>query len=135
MAKIALATLMVLYFWASPAMAQQVLYCVDTEAVGFKWDKDGKARQRPFAEDRFTVKIVSDKERVIIRMTGDTAGTSEHYTCKPTRPTGRMACDEGTGVSPWVSYRNSYTRAYLAGPPAGGADQNIWMAYGTCTGF
>ena len=61
-------------------------------------------------------------------------GEAERYTCKPTGRE-RIACDDGSGVSPWVFYRGTYTRAYLGGPPAGGLDPNIWMAYGTCTGF
>ena len=39
-----------LCFWSSPAMAQQVLYCVDTAGTGFWWDKQGSG----FKAERFT---------------------------------------------------------------------------------
>ena len=119
----------------APALAQQVLYCVDTQAVGFVWDKTGQVRQVPFKEDRFTVNVLSDTHRSITRTTGDSAGWKKLYACKASWPEGRIVCDDGEGDVPWVFYRNTYTRAFLAGPPAGGIDQNIWMAYGTCTRF
>jgi hypothetical protein len=65
---------------ASPVLAEEVLYCVDTEMVGFAWDKAGQARQARFKPDRFTVKLVSDTERIITRMVGHTAGSSRTYT-------------------------------------------------------
>jgi hypothetical protein len=67
---------------ASPAMAQQVLYCVDTQAVGFIWDKPDQARPAAFKEERYTVKVLSETDRIITRMVGDTAGQQEMYTCR-----------------------------------------------------
>jgi len=118
----------------SPAMAEEDLYCVDTQAVGFKWDNGRQVWQSAFREDRFTVKVVSDTQRIITKMVGDTAGFSRWYTCSSTWSRG-IACNDGAGDMPWVFYRDTYTRAFLAGPPAGGTDQNIWIAYGTCTKF
>src|SRR5262245_60014154 len=82
---------------ASPVLAEEVLYCVDTQAVGFVWD-NGNVRRRAFTQER-------------------------------------IICAESTSFEPWAFYRNTYTRAFLAGPPAGGTDPNTWIAYGTCTKF
>jgi hypothetical protein len=121
----------------SPVLAQQVLYCVDTAATGFRWDKDGKVRQATFENDRFTVQVLSDNERIITPMTGEIAGKSKRYTC--TRPYSgvqeRLVCDDGYDDEPWVFFRNTYTHAFTSGPPAGGTDVNIFVTYGTCTKF
>src|SRR6516225_4454760 len=69
---------------ASLAMADEVLYCTDTDGIGFKWDNTGKVSSGKFNQDRFTVKVISDTQRVIARMVGDTAGTSSLYTCART---------------------------------------------------
>jgi hypothetical protein len=149
------------WFMASPVLAEEVLHCVDTQVVGFVWDKPpgtrttrgtwrrqarpGPARRRERAEavregepERYTIKIVSGAERIITRTVGDTAGSSHVYKCKQSSPLTSpedLACDEGTGMAPWVFHRNTYTRAFLYGPPAGGGDPNIYIAYGTCTKF
>jgi hypothetical protein len=106
------------------------------------WDNKGSnPRRAGFEGYRFTVKIVSEKRRIITRMVGDTAGTDNSYGCRQILSDGRIACDEYTGAMPWdFSYNNrSYTRAYLAGPPpAGGTPSdppNIAVAYGICTKF
>jgi hypothetical protein len=120
-------------------MAQQVLYCVDTDTTGFVWDKEGKARRNTFALERYTVKVLSDSKRLITR-TGDPRGDAE-YTCKQPYPRAQpewIECDYSSGGNePWLFYRNRYTRAYLAGgsPTNSPLDPNIWIAYGTCTGF
>src|SRR6478672_10313852 len=115
----------VLCFTVAPALAEQVLYCVDTDAVGFFWNTDtSQARRMPFKVDRYTVKVLSETARIMTRMVGDTAGRQEVYTCKLFAP-GRIACDRGDGIEPWLFSGNTYTRAYLAGPPAGGTDKNI----------
>ena len=128
---------MALWFTASLAMADEVLYCTDTAGVGFVWDEAGRAVAKPFTEDRFTVKVISDTQRVIARMVGDTAGTSNIYMCRGS-PEGQINCDDAAGYRPWAFYKNTYTRAFLAGPPAGppgSMDQNIWISYGTCARF
>ena len=131
--------LLILALWlaASPALAQQVLHCVDTQVIGFKWDDpNGKASSRAFQEERATIKIVSDTYRIITRMQGDIAGSQFDYQCSSRAyPKGRIVCHDMTGAELWIFYRNSYTRAFLGGPPAGGSEPNIVMAYGVCTGF
>jgi hypothetical protein len=123
---------------ASSALAEEVLYCVDTQAVGFKWDKAGTVRAGSFIVERYTVKLLSDTQRIITRMVGDAAETGIRYACHKTYPNveeERITCDDGSGTVPWQFNRNTYTRAFLAGPPAGGTDPNIMVVYGTCTKF
>jgi hypothetical protein len=121
---------------ASPVQAEEVLYCVDMDATGFLWDKDNHASQRNFKLERHTIKVMSDTERLIQRMEGDTAGKTRRYKCRRTYgPPESTACDDGLGDNPWVFYQTTYVRAFLAGPPAGGWDSNITVAYGTCTKF
>src|SRR5262249_41120617 len=64
---------------ASLALAEDVLYCVDTDLTGFKWDNKGSVRTANFVAQRYTVKVVSDTERLITRMLGDTAGSTDRY--------------------------------------------------------
>jgi hypothetical protein len=64
-------------FLASAALADEpaVLSCTDAAATGFKWQKNSKEPDAVrFEPDRFTVRIISDEERVITRTTGDTQG-------------------------------------------------------------
>jgi len=67
---------------ASLALAEDVLYCVDTDLTGFKWDNKGSVRTANFVAQRYTVKVVSDTERLITRMLGDTAGSTDRYHCE-----------------------------------------------------
>ena len=128
--------MMVLCFTATSVLADEVLYCTDTAAAGFQWGKNTAAspRQGPFNEERYTIKVVTETERIITRMVGDTAGKSTQYECSQ-YPDGHIGCRDILGVLPWVFYKNTYARALLAGPPAGGEDPNIYLAYGTCTKF
>ena len=126
-----------------PVLAEEVLYCVDTLAVGISWDKAGVAAPTGFNAQRYTIKVLSDTKRTIARMTGDTAGSSKDYTCsRPLRfEPNRIVCDDdGTRVEPWIFSYNNFTRAFLNGPPTGNpadpigrTDPNIFVAYGTCT--
>ena len=129
--------MMALCFTASSVLADEVLYCTDTAVTGFQWDKNGAVspRQGLFKEDRFTIKVVTETERIIIRMVGDTAGKSHQYKCSERPPYGQIVCNDITGLLPWVFQKNTYTRVFLAGPPAGGEDPNSYLAYGTCTKF
>jgi hypothetical protein len=112
---------------ASTALAEEVLYCVDTDVVGFKWDKAGKARATSFSEGRYTVKVLSGTARILTQMVGDIAGILTPMTCQ-TPYEGTIACVDALGTNPWIFYHNTYTRAFLAGPPAGeNADPNIWI--------
>jgi hypothetical protein len=126
---------MALCLAASPVLAEEVMDCVDTQSVGFVWDKAGKVRQRPFTEDRYRVEVLSDTQRIITPMVGDTAGHSDWYICHTPYEEGEIACEDGAGTAPWLFHRNTYTRAFLLRPPGGGGDPNIGVAYGTCTGF
>ena len=58
-------------FGASPGLADEVLYCADTEVVGFKWDGNGQASTEHFNAERYTVEIgpatdLLENERVIL---------------------------------------------------------------------
>ena len=70
----------------SLAMAEEVLYCVETDVAGFAWDNQGHVTHRTFDPARFTIKITSETERIITQTTGDTAGSSNQYECKPVFP-------------------------------------------------
>ena len=123
------------FFTASPVVAEEVLYCVDTAVTGFEWDKDGNAKSSKFNPERHTVKVVSDTERLIARMQGDTAGTANEYECEQykTDEVVVMCQDPVFPLAVWNFYRDGYTRAFLyGGPPASGRDPNIMVAYGTC---
>jgi hypothetical protein len=116
---------------------EEVLYCTDTAAIGFVW-KQGAEKPTQFEPKRYTIKLVADNERVVIPMTGDTAGSPRRYKCHATYQgsrRGSIAFDDGYGDVPWVFHQGSYTRAFLAGPPVGSSDQNIIIAYGTCAKF
>jgi hypothetical protein len=124
---------------ASLAMADDVLYCADTEDTGFSWDDTGKGVATKFNPHRFTVKVISDTERVISDM--NEYHPPDTYTCRSTVfGNGQIACDSGLirGFDPWVFYKNNYTHAFLGGPlvgPPNKMEQNIMIAYGTCTHF
>jgi hypothetical protein len=127
--------ILLLCFTVSPLLADEVLYCTDTASTGFKWDKEGDAaRPTRFELQRFTIKVISDTQRTITPMIGDTAGNPFSYSCITIK--GRMECEfGGAGSVPWTFHGNTYVRAFLAGPPIGGGDPNIYIAYGTCTKF
>lgn len=119
-----------------PVLADEVLYCVDTDVIGFKWDKKGEPSVK-FDRGRYTIKVVSDTERLITEMEGDKVGDPDEYECSRPFPDVKkdlIVCKERTGTFPWHFYREKYTRAFLYGLPVGG-DSNISIAYGTCTKF
>ena len=125
---------------ASVAMADEVLYCVETDVTGFAWDNQRHVTRRGFNPPaRYTIKITSPTERTITPMTGDIAGISDRYECKPVfSDKDQITCRDVVGdLAPWVFYRNTtFARAYLAEPPAGGGtDPNLYVSYGTCTKF
>jgi len=122
---------------SSSVLAEEVFFCVDTAVSGFSWER-GDAKPSKFTPERHTIKVVSDTERLILRM-GDPSESPAQYECK--RPYAieakkeEILCDDGYGEVPWIFYKNTYVRAFLAGPPSGGRDPNILVAYGTCTKF
>jgi hypothetical protein len=120
----------------SSVSAEEVLYCVDTDATGFKWDEHGQASPEKFPRDRYTIKILSDTDRIITRMDGDRAGVGFRYLCRrPYSDKDQVVCDDSSGLEPWSFHSNTYTYAFLAGPPAGGSAPNIIIGYGICTKF
>jgi hypothetical protein len=40
-------------------LAEEVLYCVDKAAIGFKWNRNGEASRAQFEPNRYTIKVVS----------------------------------------------------------------------------
>jgi hypothetical protein len=124
----------IIALWATAANAEEVLLCVDTDATGFVW-RNGQAKQALLKTERYTVKALSETERVITRMEGDTAGSALQYLCMPSplEPRDAIACtDLPFHGEPWVFKGMAYTRAILAGGPIG-YDPNIAVAYGMCT--
>jgi hypothetical protein len=58
MTKVILAAVPLLLCLATaPVLADQVLYCVDTDVAGFIWDKSGAASLRKFTTSRYIVKM------------------------------------------------------------------------------
>jgi len=129
-----IAGLLGLALTCSSALADEVLYCVDTAATGFVW-KNGKATPTPLDPERFTVKVISDHERTITQTVGDIAGLVWEYVCRDSGG-GATACDtKYGGGTPWVFFLDAYTRARLQSPPVGGGFPNMFIAYGTCSKF
>jgi len=144
-----------LFQTTAPALADQILYCVDTDSGGFVWDKSGAASLRKFTPGRYSVKLEPATEygikqvRIITPTTGDIAGKPQEYKCWanfmgavdaqhiPQISKSPMVCDSPDGTVPWVFFpNNTYTHAFLdGGPPGSGRDPNISISYGTCTPF
>jgi hypothetical protein len=105
------------------------LYCTDTAATGFAW-KGQEAQQANFKPDRYTVKIVSETQRIITRMAGDTAGRAENFQCERLvyGAAQKIACTRYD--TPWVFTGLTYVRALLSRD-----DGNIVVAYGACAKF
>ena len=128
---------------AWPAQAKEkVLYCIETDSVGFTWQVKGtewtEGQITNFRENRYVVRVLSEERRTVTRNTGYTAGTTVTLTCKKTFPTlapDMLSCDQGRGATPWLFTKNKFSHAFLMGPPVGSLDPNIWISYGTCTGF
>ncbi len=128
----------VIVMLSATAWGEEVLLCTVTENTGFEWDEGAiKARWALFKKDRFIVKIISESKRTITRTTGDPKEGSRSYTCR--RPhvmfKKRIVCSAGIGGQPFIFHDNTFTHAYLWGPPAGGSDLNISVAYGTCVKY
>ena len=123
-------------FAASPSLAEEVLYCADTQAIGFFWDKarPETASVSTFTPGRFTIKVISGTKRTITATSGGAAGFSAEYQCQPPF-LNRITCTDNIGTLPWIFSAGGYTRAFLSGPPVGSTDPNILVAYGTCTKF
>jgi hypothetical protein len=141
----------------APALADQVLYCADTDVAGFVWDKSGAASVRRFAARRYIVKLEPATEyglkqsRFISDTTESAASDPRKYECfnnllgslkgkdpmVPDASLSPMACHDGTSTESWIFFPgNTYTHAMIyGGPPSSGRDPNIFIAYGVCTPF
>jgi len=122
-------------------LADEVLYCSDTAVTGFLW-KENTASPQDFTPERFTIKVVSAEKRVV----NQESHSSYVLMCTGSDPfalvtgEGMISCRDFLGSEPWmfISHKggsDTYTRAFLNGPPAGGGDPNITIAYGTCAKF
>jgi hypothetical protein len=129
-----------------PAQAEEVLYCADTAAAGFKWSQRGEASLTTFQPRRFTIKVfpgnlTTMREGVHFRfftekrIVDDSLSGTMEMECAPS--IGAALICEADSAVPWAfSRNNTYVRGFLAGPPAGERnDPNIMIAYGTCTKF
>ncbi len=118
----------------SPALAEEVLFCTDTDVNGFAWDEQGKASRSGFNPGNFTVKVISATTRMI---RWEKWSRADPYLCRKGRK-GRLSCDAAVAerqlVLPIVFGTKGYTRAFLLGTPLGGKTASrIMVAYGTCT--
>jgi len=119
---------------SSPALAEEVLYCTDTDATGFRFEKNMNAKARPlqFIPSRFTVKIISETERII----NDGDGPPNRYMCF--KRVDILSCVETDGVAfaPFNFGPKGYTRAKLLSKPLNELfTPDMYVAYGTCTKF
>jgi hypothetical protein len=119
-------------FLASPAWAEEILYCSDTVANGFRWDQDEKVKRDGFKPERFTVKVISETKRVISEN-----GHEIGYSCEKKKGGDYCYRINRNSMAPIIFGTKGFTRAYLFGTPLGGedVDPNIYVAYGTCTKF
>ena len=124
-----------------PLAEERVLYCTATDSVGFIWEDGQTAGQSTsFKPHRYIVKVLSKEKRTVTPTTGDVAGKTSTLTCR--KPYGEyypglLVCGSSYsyGTSPWLFNGNKFVHAFVLGPTVGGNDPNIWISYGTCTGF
>ena len=119
---------------AGPALAEEhVLHCADTDATGFKWQVGQTEPSRGrFLPHRYIVKVLSEERRTVTQTTGDVAGMAHGLTCR--KVFNYFACNDASNSTSWLFQGNNFVRAYMLGPQFAG-DSNIWISYGTCTGF
>ena len=82
--------------------------------------------------NRYLVKVLSEERRTIKQTTGDMAGVAFELTCR--KVFNHFACNDAAGSVSWLFEGNNFVRAYMLGTIVAG-DDNIWISYGTCTGF
>jgi hypothetical protein len=113
---------------AAPASAEVVLYCVDTAGNGFAWDKQGKVSRTNFHPARFTVKVISETERMINL---PAFGDSTRYICVKSETAPFYHCNLATGsvAFPIIFDPKGYVRARMT------KGSQVGVAYGTCTKF
>jgi len=115
---------------ASPSLAEEVLYCTDTDVSGFVFETSTKTEKFSSSEDRFTVKVISKTKREI-QMSGSRHGVP--YVCNKRSLDNSFYCnipyDRYATVKPFLFYDNrKYRRSVLD-------VFRIYIAYGTCTKF
>jgi hypothetical protein len=129
------ATIVIACLIATPALAEEVLYCTDTDANGFMWDAEGNGERTGFQPQRFTVKVISETERKFQYQHWPTPGP---YRCTKVQgiPGGLLSCVGILGDALWpINFRgNSYVRAAIIGAPTLPSDAT-YVAYGTCAKF
>ena len=123
----------VFYLTATPVHANEVLYCADTQVLGFLWGQNGVA-QSSFNGQRFTIKVLWETDRGghdDERKNAISLGVFAQSLSRTPRVTHFL------GVEPWVFYKNTCSWAFLAAPAMGPdkSDLNIAVGYGTCTKF
>lgn len=139
---------------AGSALAEErVLHCAETGSVGFLWEEgqaEGQVTQFKGRRYVVKVKVLTSEDRpprfrdevemrTVTPTIGDTAGMSDILYCK--RPyrfdpfAELLVCNDTKGLDPWHFNGNKFVHASLLGTPVKGWDPNIYISYGTCTGF
>ena len=130
MTRIIIAALVVLAV-SGPALAKEVLYCVDTtHAVLDPGDKDTEAGSAaPF---KFTVNILSPTRRLI-----DFRGTKYELGCEYNNfHRGTRCIHKDTNISAYVFYGVKYLRTMITRSETASYDNSLaFIAYGTCSKF
>jgi hypothetical protein len=107
------------------AAEEKILYCVDTASSGFSW-KNGTEETANFKPIRNVVKVHANGDRTI----GENV-----FNCTRLWPSipGPLECVDRGEI--WHFTGNNFTRAYVVVvfPPT--RDDNLYVAYGTCTDF
>ena len=135
--------------FSAAASAEEVLYCMEKDSTGFYWNKRATEGERTgFKLSRYIVNIISETKRTITPTAGDEKGSSRGYSCR--RPDAwrsssydeklrnlsrRIECSTDWAGPTWIFHDDTFVRAFLSGPPAGGADPKIVISYGTCAKF
>jgi hypothetical protein len=134
MTKVILAAVPLLLCLATaPVLADQVLYCVDTDVAGFIWDKSGAASLRKFTTSRYIVKMEPATEyglkqsRVITDTTWGVLGHSLQYKSRanllgpsdvagiPDISLSPLVCDEPTGTEYFFRATHTHTPSFKEG--------------------
>ena len=130
-----LAAALVALAWPTRA-EERVLYCTETASTGFFWaEGQTEGRASNFEPGRYIVKVLSEEKRTI-KKAGDERGNTRAVTCRGAfgDRADPLVCDGKFGPDRWVFQGNNFVYAYTYGRPVGG-DPNIYISYGTCTGF
>jgi len=126
-------SLVAIFLFSTSVMAEEVLYCTDTAANGFRFNKDGNAKATQFKPSRFTVKVLSENKRLI---QSDDWPEPIPYTCFKRVDVLSCVHPDGVAFDPINFGINGYTRARLLSRPIFDlAVPDMYVAYGTCSKF